>query len=206
VAYSTEQEEFWAGAFGSDYARRNRGEAIVASYSAMWSRILGRTERIETILELGCNIGLNLRALAGLMPGVQLDGVEINPAAATEARETGANVVEGSILEFQPTQTYDLVLIAGVLIHLEPTRLGDVYDLLHSASSRYICLAEYYNPEPVEIPYRGHSNRLFKRDFAGELLDRHEALRLVDYGFVYRRDPVFPQDDTTWFLLEKRSS
>jgi spore coat polysaccharide biosynthesis protein SpsF len=26
----------------------------------------------------------------------------------------------------------------------------------------------------------------------------------VDYGFAYRRDPNFPQDDITWFLLEKR--
>jgi spore coat polysaccharide biosynthesis protein SpsF len=27
---------------------------------------------------------------------------------------------------------------------------------------------------------------------------------LVDYGFAYHRDPNFPQDDITWFLLEKR--
>jgi len=44
---------------------------------------------------------------------------------------------------------------------------------------------------------------LFKRDFAGEMLDRYPALKLLDYGFVYRRDPLFPQDDMTWFLLEK---
>jgi pseudaminic acid biosynthesis-associated methylase len=205
MAYSTEQEEFWAGAFGADYARRNRDESTLASYSAMWSRILSRTARIETVLELGCNIGLNLRALAVLLPGVRLHAVEINPDAAKEARTTGADVVEGSILEFKPSRTWDLVLIAGVLIHVDPARLVEVYDLLHSASSRYICLAEYYNPEPIGVPYRGHRDRLFKRDFAGELLDRHGDLRLLDYGFVYHRDPVFPQDDTTWFLLEKSS-
>jgi len=27
-------------------------------------------------------------------------------------------------------------------------------------------VAEYYNPSPVAIPYRGHTDRLFKRDFA----------------------------------------
>jgi hypothetical protein len=31
-------------------------------------------------------------------------------------------------------------------------------------------------------------------------------LRLVDYGFVYRRDPAHPQDDLTWFLLEKTAA
>ena len=54
------------------------------------------------------------------------------------------------------------------------------------------------------MTYRGHSQRLFKRDFAGEMLDRFPDLTLVDYGFAYHRDANFPQDDTTWFLLEKR--
>jgi spore coat polysaccharide biosynthesis protein SpsF len=53
------------------------------------------------------------------------------------------------------------------------------------------------------INYRGHKDRLFKRDFAGELMDKYPDLKLVDYGFVWRRDNNFPQDDGTWFLLEK---
>ena len=61
---------------------------------------------------------------------------------------------------------------------------------------------EYFNPTPVSIPYRGHENKLFKRDFAGELIDSY-SLKLVDYGFVYSRDNLYPQDDMTWFLLEK---
>jgi formaldehyde-activating enzyme involved in methanogenesis len=98
--------------------------------------------------------------------------VEINPGAAREARTTGAEVVEDSILEFKSRQSWDLVLIAGVLIHIDPDRLDEVYDLLYSATSRYICLAEYYSRVSIEVPYRGHRNRLFKRDFAGEILDR----------------------------------
>ncbi|GAA0704411.1 hypothetical protein [Dyella marensis] len=39
--------------------------------------------------------------------------------------------------------------------------------------------------------------------FCGEIMDRYPDLRLVDYGFAYRRDPSFPQDDITWSLLEK---
>ena len=46
----------------------------------MWSPILSQTERIDTALELGCNVGLNLRALAELLPDVRFHGVEINPA------------------------------------------------------------------------------------------------------------------------------
>ncbi len=75
---------------------------------------------------------------------------------------------------------------------------------MFASASRYILVAEYYNPQPTEIAYRGHSGRLFKRDFAGELMDRFPDLSLVDYGFVYRRDANFPQDDLTWFLMEKK--
>jgi spore coat polysaccharide biosynthesis protein SpsF len=63
-------------------------------------------------------------------------------------------------------------------------------------------VCEYYNPTPVSIGYRGHEDRLFKRDFAGELIDLY-GLKLIDYGFIYHRDPVAPQDDATWFLMQK---
>ena len=91
----------------------------------------------------------------------------------------------------------------GVLIHLDPSALPDAYDTLFHNSRRYVLVCEYYNPSPMTVPYRGHSERLYKRDFAGELMDRHPSLQLVDYGFLYRRDPLFPADDTSWFLMRK---
>ena len=44
------------------------------------------------------------------------------------------------------------------------------------------------------VKYRGHTDRLFRRDFAGEMLDQFDDLTLVDYGFVLHRDPSFPID------------
>jgi hypothetical protein len=35
------------------------------------------------------------------------------------------------------------------------------------------------------------------------MLNKYPDLQLVDYGFVYHGDANFPQDDVTWFLLEK---
>jgi spore coat polysaccharide biosynthesis protein SpsF len=64
-------------------------------------------------------------------------------------------------------------------------------------------VCEYYNPTPVEVRYRGYDHALFKRDFAGELLDAFPQLSLVDYGFTWHRDTTAPLDDSTWFLLEK---
>lgn len=74
---------------------------------------------------------------------------------------------------------------------------------MYKVTKKYILIAEYYNPSPVDISYRGHKGFLFKRDFAGEILYKYPELKLIDYGFVYHRDNNFPQDDLNWFLLEK---
>ena len=74
---------------------------------------------------------------------------------------------------------------------------------MYNASSKYILLCEYYNRTPTKIDYRGFKDKLFKRDFCGELMDQYVDLHLVDYGFAYYRDKNFPQDDISWFLLEK---
>jgi spore coat polysaccharide biosynthesis protein SpsF len=103
-----------------------------------------------------------------------------------------------------PDGRADLALIKGVLIHLNPDSLPAAYDALAAASRRHVMICEYYNPVPVAIPYRGHEDRLFKRDFCGEFMDRHPDFALADYGFVYRRDPAFPLDDVTWFLLTRK--
>jgi len=204
-AWKTEQEAFWSGAFGDDYADRNLGEALVASRTHMLSNALRRAGPVASAVEFGPNIGLNLVALRRLLPTVTLAAVEINAKAVASLRQLdGVEVHHGSIIDRHVGRTYDLAFCSGVLIHINPDALPAVYDNLHAASARLILLAEYYNPAPVAIPYRGHGDRLFKRDFAGEMLDRFADLRLLDYGFQYHRDPSFPADDLNWFLLEKR--
>lgn len=202
--FATPQESFWAGEFGDSYTDRNDGLRRVASDLSLFSRILTRTSQVSSVLELGANRGLNLQALKHLLPAAAFSAVEINEKAVQELRKFDwLDVIHASILDFKPTVQSDFVFIKGVLIHLNPEVLPQVYQLMQEASARYVCVVEYYNPSPVTIPYRGHSDRLFKRDFAGEMMHAHTGLRLVDYGFVYHGDLNFPQDDLTWFLMEK---
>jgi spore coat polysaccharide biosynthesis protein SpsF len=207
TATRTAQEAFWAGEFGTAYSERNAGDAVVASNVRFFARALQAAGPVGSCLEIGANIGLNLRALRVLYPALAATGIEINPDAARQlASVIGPERVRvQSVLEYDSPEQFDLVLVKGLLIHINPDKLPLVYDRMYASSRRFILVAEYYNPTPVAIPYRGHADRLFKRDFAGELLDRFADLRLLDYGFVYRRDPAFPQDDVTWFLLDKRS-
>jgi len=204
--YLTEQEAFWAGEFGTDYIGRNEGPEILASNLSFFSRALTSAGRVGSCVEFGANVGMNLRALQLLYPGIALSGIEINPVAADSlGQHIGQDrVFQGSILDYPAQAQHDLALIKGVLIHIDPEQLPGVYRKLYASTRRWLLVAEYYNPVPVTIRYRGHDNRLFKRDFAGEILDLFPELRLVDYGFAYRRDPAFPQDDITWFLMERR--
>jgi spore coat polysaccharide biosynthesis protein SpsF len=208
MSFKTEQEAFWAGEFGAEYIRRNEGDNLLASNLAFFARALARTSGLSSCIEFGANIGMNLRALQLLHPQQDQHAVEINPQAAAELGMAipPTNVRQMSILDYASDRQFDLCLIKGVLIHINPEQLPAVYDALHRATGRYLLMCEYYNPSPVAISYRGHENRLFKRDFCGEILDRHSDLELIDYGFVYRRDPSFPQDDITWFLMEKRAA
>ena len=206
MTFKTEQEAFWAGEFGNQYIQRNQGDALVAANLGLFVKALSITRGVNSCIEFGANIGLNLKALKLLFPAQEQYAVEINANAASELARIipPSNVYRTSILDFNPGRTWDLVLIKGVLIHINPEMLPQVYDKLEAACSRYLLVVEYYNPVPVAVTYRGHTGRLFKRDFAGEIMDRHSHMRLIDYGFMYRRDPNFPQDDANWFLLEKR--
>ncbi len=205
--FKTDQELFWAGEFGAEYISRNQGAEFLASNLAFFSQALRFVQRPKDCIEFGANIGLNLRALKLLYPNQQQFAIEINADAVAELRKIllPENVIHGSILDFSPQRTYDLVLVRGVLIHINPDYLPQVYKALYQAMGRYLLVCEYYNPSPMQITYRGHSDRLFKRDFCGEIIDRYPDLKLLDYGFVYRRDPNFPQDDMTWFLMERKS-
>jgi spore coat polysaccharide biosynthesis protein SpsF len=205
MTYKTEQEKFWAGEFGSGYIQRNQGDQILASHLSFFSKALQGTSGVDSCIEFGANIGMNLKALRLLYPEQELYGIEINKQAVLELTKVipSSNIYHKSILDFKESKKWDLVLIKGVLIHINPEELATVYSKLATATSKYLLIAEYYNPSPVSIVYRENDDRLFKRDFAGEILDQHPEFKLIDYGFVYHRDQNFPQDDVTWFLLER---
>ncbi|MCP1716321.1 spore coat polysaccharide biosynthesis protein SpsF [Methanocalculus alkaliphilus] len=203
--YLTEQELFWAGDFGSEYIKRNQGEELLASNIAFFCQALCNAEKPKTCIEFGANIGMNLKALKLLYPQQKQYAIEINKDAVDELQSLlpPENIFHTSILDYKPEVVYDLTMIKGVLIHINPDYLSQVYEKLYQSTGKYLLISEYYNPSPVQIPYRGHNERLFKRDFCGEILDTYSDLRLIDYGFVYHRDPNYPQDDINWFLLKR---
>lgn len=203
--YNTIQEKFWAGEFGDNYVDRNVGEKIIATNLVLFSKVLQYTSNVKSVVELGANIGLNLVAIHSLLPSAKITGVEINvKASKIMTRLDYVEVINSSFLNLSLERKYDFVFTKGVLIHQNPDMLPKVYDFLYSTSNRYIFICEYYSPTPVEIKYRGYDSVMFKRDFAGEIMDKYLDLKLIDYGFIYHRDNNFQGDDLNWFLMEKK--
>jgi spore coat polysaccharide biosynthesis protein SpsF len=198
----SEQAEAWRGQAGDDYTKRQT--LSLWSRRTMFDRILRLPPRPHSIIEFGANTGENLKALRDILPIAHLAGVEINEDAFKRLKTVANLAFHGSMLDFPSAGKWDMTLTRGVLIHIHPVELLRAYDVLYKASNRLICICEYYNPSPVMVPYRGENDRLWKRDFAGEMMDRYNDLRLIDYGFIYDRDPVAPQDNVTWFLLSKQ--
>jgi pseudaminic acid biosynthesis-associated methylase len=201
-----ETEEFWAGPFGDAYTNRNK--INMASTVAFFTKVLAKATGVLSVMELGANAGHNLLAIKRLWPNVVTGGVEINPTAFARLKNNCDIALQASMLDClldKPDKSLgDLVFTKGVLIHIAPEDLPTAYEVMFESAKKYILIAEYFAREPTPVTYRGHEGKLWRRDFAGEMLDTYAGqLELIDYGFVYHRDP-HPQDSINWFLMEKR--
>jgi len=203
VVLKEDCENFWKGDFGLQYTNRNDLE-LLPSILRTWVSILERTDGdISSVFEFGTNSGLNLDALSMLLPKTSLNGVEINSYACEIANNKGYNVRNSSFYNLDISQKFDLVFTYTVLIHVPPDNLEEIYKKIFNLSSKYILVCEYFSRDPVEVNYRGHEGRLYKRDFASELINMFPSLKLLDYRFIWRNDKLFQEDDITYFLFMK---
>jgi len=107
IKFKTEQEQFWAGTFGDEYIDRNQDIHYLSSNVALFAKIIEKTRQVQSVMEFGANIGLNLLAIKQLLPKVELSAVEINQKAVAELKKLvkGATVYNQSILDL-PKKKY----------------------------------------------------------------------------------------------------
>jgi pseudaminic acid biosynthesis-associated methylase len=203
--YKTEQEKFWQGSFGDRYILRNKNNQLIKNNFFLFKQIFLKSFKIKNLIEFGPNVGLNIRALIKLLKLKSTTAVEINKKACLELKDIkNVNVINKSIINFSPKKKYDLVLVKGILIHINPNKLKKVYETIYKScrNSGYILIAEYYSSYPTMVIYRGKRNKLFKRDFAGDFTSLFKKTKIIKYGFAYHKDK-HPQDDLNWFLIKK---
>lgn len=204
---NTDQEEFWKGSFGDNYIKRNLGDkdSIGRDYNYLnqFAKILLNNRiSLNSAIEIGANIGINLDSLKVLYPNCKTFGVEVNKKAF-ELLNAKHDSFFGSIYNFNTKNKYELSFSRTVLIHQNTSYLEKFYKKLYSLSSKYILIDEYFSPVPVMIEYRGYIDKLYKRDFAKEFWNFFPDLKLIDYGFFWSQDSMTKSDDTNWFLFQK---
>lgn len=204
----TPQVNLWKGGFGDSYTDRNvAAEANIQARARLWASILDRVgnDPPQSILEIGSNVGDNLRAISRVS-SAHLYAVEPNDKARAILLERQVAPVERIMAGTASSialgdRTVDLALTSGVLIHIHPDDLLSACREIFRVSRRYIACAEYFSPQPEEIPYRGETRALFRRDFGAFWLENFSELQLVDYGFAWKLATGL--DNLTWWLFRK---
>jgi pseudaminic acid biosynthesis-associated methylase len=205
---TTKQESLWRGEFGDAYNIRNAvTDQRLAALTTNWARILNASIGAppRSILEVGANIGLNLRALRRLTDA-EFFALEPNAEAREVLVRDGVVPPERALDGIAssiglPDAGVELAFTSGVLIHIHPRDLAASCREIHRVTRRYLVCIEYFSDKEEEIPYREHREALFKRDFGGFYLDLFPDLRVLDYGFAWKR--LTGLDNLTWWLFEK---
>jgi spore coat polysaccharide biosynthesis protein SpsF len=197
----TRLEALWAGDFGDDYVDRN-----AASYDVrqgFWESIV-TTTGCRSALEIGCNVGGNLRWLAPRLPEGATVGVDINRKAlsALHAAYPAIDALWSPArdLPFRDRR-FDLVFTMGVLIHQPTSTLPLVMHEMVRCSARWVLCGEYFAEATEEVSYRGHEGALFRRDYGRLFAELFPELTLAEQGFLAKDDGW---DDVTWWLFERR--
>ncbi len=206
----TRQTELWSGKFGDEYIKRNDfAEWKMDQGVEAFNRILNGLE-IESVLEVGSNIGMNLHFLQKIYTAkIKLYAVEPNEKAYKTLlnKEHGLKVEKAwrcdSFNLPLEDSSVDLAFTKGVLMHIAPENLSKSTDELVRVAKRYVLCIEYFSHKPEEILYHGQKSLLFKRDFGAFYQDRYPQLKCINYGFLWQREfSIF--DDLNWWLFEKQ--
>jgi len=202
------QLDTWRGDFGDSYTDRNvADENALRARTKMWAQMLRSIEGElpSSILEIGANLGLNMRTLKRLTEA-ELFALEPNAKARQILLDEGVMEPQNLFDAYASAipmedRSVDMAFTSGVLIHVPPNDLLASCTEMHRVSRKYIVCAEYFSVAPQELKYRGHNGLLFKRDFGDFWMSSFPDLKLRDYGFFWKRATGL--DNLTWWVFEK---
>lgn len=207
------QKNLWCGEFGKDYTERNiespdeldnyYNKVYGVTRSCMNNMFLQHLDlKDKKILEVGCNVGNQLRMLQR-MGYKNLYGIELQSYAVQRAKELtkDINIIQGVADDIPFKDEYfDIVFTSGVLIHINPKDLPNVMKEIARCSKKYIWGFEYYADEFQEVNYRGNDNALWRGYYATEYIKNLPGLKILKQEkFKYLHDSNMDQ----MFILEK---
>jgi pseudaminic acid biosynthesis-associated methylase len=160
----------------------------------MNKNFIGELDREAKILEVGCNIGLQLVNLQE-MGFKNLYGIELQPHAVELAKQRtkGMSIIQATAYDIPFKDGYfDMVFTNRVLIHMNPQEIDKALKEIVRCSNKLIYGSEYYADEITEIKnYHGQNNIAWKRDFAKLYQDLFPNLKLLKeekYNYTFNKD------------------
>jgi len=212
---TTNQTKEWASEFGKRYTERN--PKTIESLDELYKKQFGLTrtelnlmfldnlDRNIKILEVGCNVGVQLQGLQKI--GFKnLYGIELQQYAVELAKKytKNINLIQGSIFDIPFKNSYfDLIFTSGLLIHISPNNIEEAMSEIHRCTNRYIWGFEYYADKYIEVPYREKNNLLWKADFAKLYINQFKDLKLIKEEYIKYLDN---DNINSMFLIEKTSN
>jgi len=210
----TQQMKVWNGEFGKEYTDRNPQtvESLNFIYknrygvtrTAMNADFLGGLPKDIKILEVGCNVGTQLKCLQQI--GLKnLHGIELQPYAVGLSKELtkDINIIEGSAFDIPfENESFDLVFTSGLLIHISPKDIDNVLDEIYRCSKKYIWGFEYYSKDWLVINYREKDDLLWKADYCQLFMDRFSTLEIIKKQLFKYKDN---DNQDKMFLLKKEN-
>ena len=189
----TKQLDVWQSQFGVDWTDRTevKPDSRVGAFRDILSHL-----PVKSILEVGCNTGYNLIALSRI-GNYKLVGIDPQIYATKQAMECGleCSVADCFNLPYL-NASFDLVFTVGVLMHVTPVDMPRAVKELCRVSNRYVLVIEYFSPGEISLPWHGHTDLLWKRDYGKSFADS----TCIEEGFLGRNRGF---DNCTYWLFER---
>jgi pseudaminic acid biosynthesis-associated methylase len=209
---TTVQAKRWDGEFGRQYTDRHpetvegfnklrKNEQYGTTQLALFKDHFGELDRDLRILEVGTNIGIQLRMLCEL--GFhRLYGIDVQRYALEKCvnhnTEFGIAQADALHLPFSD-DSFDLVFTNETLVMIPPEHIETAMQEIIRCSRKWIWGLEHYADEYTEIEYRGRDRMLWKANFPAIYSEQHDGLELIK-----RRQLEFLENDNqdVMFLFE----
>lgn len=211
----TQQIEFWNGDFGKEYTDRNHFSPdewdayYLKQYGitkrAMNDEFIGSLPKDIRILEVGCNIGMQLRGLQN-QGFTNLYGIELQQYAVEEAKKVTKeiNIIQGSGFDIPfKDGFFDIVVTNGVLIHISPNDHSKIFSEMVRCSNKYIWGLEYFAEKTTDINYRGNEGFLWKANFPQLFMEQFPKLKIVKQQLYPYTNRLEEGNTDIMYLLEK---
>lgn len=108
--------------------------------------ILEMLPPFDSLLEVGCSVGPNLKRIGHEFPTVKLRGIDPNEDSVEKAKTFVPDTVKvGDVRELSTTQRYDVVLADAALMYITPDEIRDVMDRIALAATKAVIIVDRYS-------------------------------------------------------------